>query len=448
MKRIHSISLFCILFLLSMNMGLSQNGITFSEFSAKLENYFDKEMIGDIKKQIPQNIKFTVWGWDVGDFSGDRNPDLAFSLKVLQEKRKIAYVYLFVDIDGFLELVYQQPFEFFELPLEIGVSIRNNICSITQKKKNDFWKIVGFTFDNGIISLVNDYTSEKIEDYYLERQIDYRRTEQRFKLVPLGGSSKTFETDFLFVPSYPRGIEITKGYPLFVYAGKTDYVVKGSYYWKGERDASMEIRSSYDSEYLYFIFDIVDDVFIPKLCDKCISDGITLWFDFTPFKDSFERVLRRSGRKILPRENTSENLFQIEIVPGNFIDILPFVKSVLADETLDEIQKQSIAKIKIVTNPTDSGFVLKLRLPFSLFGYETCPVEDSEPIHIGFTAIYKDIDNEFRPEEETWLTTSVFEPNVPSSFGELILIPDAKNFCFTRNIYLESILKSLEDFGF
>ncbi len=431
-----------------MSFAFCQNGITFSEFSAKLENYFNKEMIEDITKQIPQNIKFTVWGWDVGDFSGDKNADLAFSLRVLQEKRKIVYVYLFVDIDGYLELVYQQPFEFFEIPLEVGISIRNNLCSITQKKKNDFWKIVSFTFDNGIIALVDEYTSERMEDYYLEQQIDYRRTEQRFKLVPLGGSSKNFETDFLFVPSYPRGVEVAKGYPSFAFARKTEYVVKGSYYWNGENDASMEIRSSYDNEYLYFIFDIVDDVFIPKLCDKCISDEIAIWFDFTPFKDSFERVFRKLGRKILPRDKASENVFKIEIVPGNFTDVLPFVKSVLADENLDEIQKQSITKIKVVANPSDSGFVLKLRIPFSLFGYETYPIEDTEPMRIGFTAIYKDIDNEFRPEEETWLTTSVFESNIPSSYGELVLIPDAKSFCFSKNIYLESILKTLEDFGF
>ncbi|MFN3270167.1 MAG: hypothetical protein ACK42G_06260, partial [Candidatus Kapaibacteriota bacterium] len=121
--------------------------MTVAEFKTKLEQYFNEEMINDVFDKISQKTKFTIWGWDVGDFSGDNNPDLAFSIKILGESRKYTYVYLFVDIDGYLELVYVQPFEYVELPLEIGISIRNNKCSITQKRKKDYWTIKSFSFD-------------------------------------------------------------------------------------------------------------------------------------------------------------------------------------------------------------------------------------------------------------------------------------------------------------
>jgi len=38
------------------------------EFSKRLEAYFDKEMILDIKKYLPSDDKYLIWGMDVGDF--------------------------------------------------------------------------------------------------------------------------------------------------------------------------------------------------------------------------------------------------------------------------------------------------------------------------------------------------------------------------------------------
>lgn len=427
----------------------SQSGLTFTEFRNKLLSYFNEEMVSDVEKNMPQRMNFSIWGWDIGDFSGDSNLDLAFSIKISQEKRKIVYVYLFVDIDGFLELVLNRPYEYFELPLEIGVSIRNNSCTITQKKKDNHWNMETYRFDSGIVYLIGTYSSERNLSHLIETQIDYTNCRKKISLVPLKSeSSEKFVSDFIFIPSYPRSKKIYKGYPSNSNVNNIDYVVKGSYYWHGESDASYSILSSFDENYLYFSFNITDDIYVPKICPTCIADELHLWFDFKPVTSSIERIFKKGKNKFVPRDKPDENIYQIQLSLGNFVDIQPEIFAINSSITLDETQKQALNKVKIFSNPTDSGLVLKIRFPYELFGYEIPPIDESQAVCIGFTAIYIDVDNEYRPEETSWIATSIIEDNRPSTFGELFLITDIKKFSFAHNIYLESILKSIEDFGF
>jgi hypothetical protein len=438
-----------LLFLFGWAESKAQSGLTFNEFKSKLEKYFNSEMLDDIEKQIPQKSRISVWGWDVGDFSGDNYPDLAFSIKILDEKRRNVYVYLFVDLDGYLQLVYFDSYEYLELPLEIGVSIHNNKCSITQKKKNDFWTYKSYTFDNGIIYLAEEYTSQSIFGNALETRIDYEKCEYKINLDYFDARKDKFQTDFLFIPSYPRSKQVFKGYPVVSTAGKVDYVIKGSYYWKGEEDASMRIKSSFDDQYLYFAINFTDDNFIPPECDKCVGDFFSFWFDFTPYKSTLQRIFKQAGNKFIPRSNFEGSLYEIKVFPGDFLDKLPYVASVNSSEPLDEEQIKSISKIKIfVTKEDSTNFVLKVRFPFSLFGYERCPIENEAPVYIGFNIVYHDIDNEFRPEQETLITNSIFDESRPSTFGELVLIPDFRKFSYSKNIFLENIINLLEGFGF
>lgn len=439
---------FLLSFFLLPTFVYSQSGMTVAEFKTKLEQYFNEEMINDVFDKISQKTKFTIWGWDVGDFSGDNNPDLAFSIKILGESRKYTYVYLFVDIDGYLELVYVQPFEYVELPLEIGISIRNNKCSITQKRKKDYWTIKSFSFDNGILFLAEEYSSQLFSTFGLETTMNYQNNEASFKLESIGRTPFVFNTSFNFVPSYPRSKNVYKGYPLATVVNKIDYVFSGSYYWKGENDCSFSIKSSFDDSYIYFIMTITDDFFVPKECDKCIGDKVIFWFDFQPFPNSIKRMFKQIENQPVLRDKPDGNIFKIEINLGNLLDKLPFVEAVNSNEPLDNEQVKSIEKIKLYFNTQNAKYVLKVRIPFTLFGYETLPIDSDQPVHIGFNAVYVDVDNEFRPNEVTYITNSEFNESKPYSFGELVLIPEPQKFVFAKNIYLDNLLRILEDFGF
>lgn len=437
-----------IYFLLVPNLAIPQSGMTAAEFKVKLEQYFNEDMVNDVFSKIPQQTRFTVWGWDVGDFSGDNNTDLAFSIKVLGESRKIVYVYMFVDIDGYLEPIYVEPFQYVSLPLEIGISIRSNMCSITQKRENDFWTIKSFTFDNGILRLVEEYSSQLLSNYGLETWVNYKSNEVKIKVESLGKNPLDFQTTYFFVPSYPRNSYVFKGYPVNTYVDKVDFVVRGSYYWKGEADASFSIKSSFDQNFLYFTMFITDDFFVAKECDKCIGDKVIFWFDFQPYANSFKRIFKKTDNQLLLRDKPEGNIYKLEFNLGNLLEKSPFVESINSNEPLDEEQIKSTEKIKLFFTIENAKYVLKVRVPFTFFGFEQLPTDNDLPVHIGFNAMYVDVDNEFRINEVTYLTNSDFDETKPSTFGELILIPNFQKFTFAKNIYLQNLLRILEDFGF
>ena len=79
----------------------AQSGMQFDELQPKLQPYFADELIGDVRDALPQGADYRIWGWDVGDFTGDGYNDLALSIHVLGTRKRMCQVYLFGDIDGF-----------------------------------------------------------------------------------------------------------------------------------------------------------------------------------------------------------------------------------------------------------------------------------------------------------------------------------------------------------
>lgn len=440
--------LLTILWFLFPFSSFAQTGMTLAEFKVKLEMYFNNEMVEDVFKKIPQNTRFTIWGWDVGDYSSDGNPDLAFSIKISGETKRITYVYFFVDIDGYLELIYVEPYEYVELPLEVGVAIRNNKCAITQKKKKDLWQIKSYTFEDGVIYLVEEYLSQNYLGYNLETIVNYKTNECKFSVESLFRDRRNFEANYYFIPSYPRNKPVYKGYSSNTNIDKIDYVIRGSYYWRGDYDASLNVKSSFDNNFLYFTITVTDDVFVPKECENCIGDKIVLWFDFQPFQNSLKRLFKQSGNQLFVRSKPDGNIFKIEINLGNLVDKLPYVELVNSSDPFDEEQKRAVEKIKLLFTTNQDKNILKARIPFSLFGYDLLPFENDEPLFIGFNVVYIDVDNEFRPNEITYITNSNFDESQPATFGELVILPDYRKFGFVKNIYTDNILDLLENFGF
>ena len=79
--------------------------------------------------------------------------------------------------------------------------------------------------------------------------------------------------------------------------------------------------------------------------------------------------------------------------------------------------------------------------------FEGTPLEEGMA-EFGCTVVFHDIDNEFRPEEETQITTSVFSPLDPTTYGSMVLIQPDKWYGETINIYKDEIMKYLIEYGF
>lgn len=441
------ITLILLIIIFSSYTVKAQSGMRFPELAQRLEAFYANDLIEDIKNQLPQGSNYSIWGWDVGDFSGDGNYDVALSVKIATEKRKIVQVYLFVEIEGYLTQVAQFPFEFFELPLEIGVVIKNNACFVTKKIKQFNWAIKGYRYDNGNIFTLDEFNTQRFDKLTNETYKNYQNLKNTEKFVETKDNKEVFYADYLTVPSYSRGRFIYMGYPSEVYCNYVSYVPKGAYHWSGEVDASFHIKSAYDDEYLYMTFFIIDDI-VTVQRDENVSDHIELWFDTNPVLSTGNRLYKIQDEKVVFQKTADRGIYSLKIYPGDFIERKAFIKEVSSTDDLEYYQKSAINKIKVVSSILDKGYVLKLKIPFLFFGFEGVPVDANRFVEFGFTAVLHDIDNEFRPEEETILCSSLFDSSDPSSYGSIVLIPNTKWYGESTNIFIDDLLKSLNELGF
>jgi hypothetical protein len=443
---------FILLFVVSAN-SYSQSGVKFPEFVKRIEQYFDMSLIEDVKKQLPQGSDYNIWGYDVGDFSGDGNNDVALSLRLSGDRSRKMQVYLFADIDGFLQKVGQFVYEFVDLPLEIGVVIRDDKCIVTKKNKQYDWIMDAYTFDNGALMKSEEFATRRVGELTYEKVRNFVSLNGSDKYLKTKNGEDVFSRKYLILPSYNRGRMIYKGYNAELYSDYVDYVPVGAYYWKGDKDCSFRVSSAYDENYLYFTIDVNDDIVVPQYCDTCITDMVDVWLDLNPLEgdNRFVKVSKDSkenkDNKIEFRESAESGIFKISINPGDYLDKEATVKIATSDDlTVD--QKGESKSIKAVSNLTEDGYIIKFKVPFTFFGFAGNPVKSDKPVEFGCSFIVHDYDNEFRPEEQTQIMSSVFSPFNPTSYGALILIPKNQWYGDSQNIYSEDIIKNLIEYGF
>ena len=88
----------------------------------------------------------------------------------------------------------------------------------------------------------------------------------------------------------------------------------------------------------------------------------------------------------------------------------PYIKELVSSNELDEDQQAAVNKIKVAASKNQKGYVVKIKIPFKLFGYDEVPIINDKISYIGFSAVFNDVDNEFRPEEVTKIATSRLVP--------------------------------------
>lgn len=425
----------------------AQAGMDFGELARKLDPYFDIALINDIKQQLPQGSDYKIWGWDVGDFSGDGRFDVAFTVRVATGEKRTMQVYMFVDISGYLIKVGQFPYKYVEVPLEIGVMIKYNGCFITKKNEKYNWLIRGYRFDRGSLIMLDEYTTRRIGRYTYQAYRNFQNLQNIEKyFVTLSGKEK-FYLDFLTIPSYPRGQKIYQGYYANAFSNNIDYVYKGAYDWKGDHDASFLVSSAYDDQNLYMTIDVTDDKIVHQLCDTCIADHIELWLDVTPPPADGNRLVKTDGKLIDYRKSADTGIYRFTIYPGDFLEKKAFIQLISTDD-FKTVQKISAHGIKAISNITEKGYIVKIKIPFPVLGYQMPPLYKDKPTEFGCTVVVHDFDNKFREYEKTEIATSQFSSINPSTYGSLLLFPDNQRYGHADNIFKDEILKHLIEYGF
>ncbi len=422
----------------------AQTGMTFEQMQEKLQPFFADELIEDLKEQLPKGTQYRIWGWDVGDFSGDGFPDVALSVRQANDKGRNVQVYLFVDIDGYLTRVGKFQYTFIELPLEVGVFIKENGCFVLQKYQDFEWSITGYRLDNGSLIVLDQFKTERIKNMTHETYRNYQALTAYEKYRDTKLNDELFYADFLSIPSYPRGNYVFKGFSADAVSNSVKFATKGAFYWGGKDDLSFNVRSVHNEQYLYFLVRVTDDIVVASGKDSLPHDKVEVWLDMSNVGNRF---LRKKGKVESFRTKAESSIFAFTIHPGNFTDRKPSVTTSAVDN-LTDAQKQAVTQVKVASTLWDKGYIVKIRIPFQLLGFTGVPVEDGKPTEYGCTVAVHDIDNEFRPDEETVLATSKFENSNPASYGSLMLIPLGLVYGEARNIYVESVTDRLREIGF
>lgn len=426
----------------------AQAGMTFEEFRPKIEPYFAEELIEDVKAAMPQGTRYRIWGWDVGDFSGDGIYDLAISVNILGTRRRDCLVYLFVDNEGFLVNISKMPLQYIDLPLEIGVVIKDGTCFVTQKRRAEDWSIRGYRFTEGSVAVVDEFVSNRIELFGHETFRSYQTLETRERFLT-DNDDLAFAAEYRTIPCYGRGRQVFAGYVAEVNVADVKNVTAGAFWWTGYEDASFSARVVYDDDFLYFRIAVLDSHVITGWCDSCDADRLDIWLDVTPaYELGGSRYVNKVDRsKLEVRSSSDSGLFAFSIGLGDFADRRPSIRVKTTDE-LDPSQEEAVQLVRVVTAPRSNGYIMKIRIPFVLLGFEKAPVDEKTLTELGCSIALHDVDNEFRPEEAATIATSPIQPLNPSTYGAIRFVPEGRWYGETTNIYTEAVLNALRELGY
>lgn len=427
----------------------AQLGMTIAEFELKLKDYFIAEAISDVRQALPLGSTYRVWGWDAGDFSGDSVPDLAVSVRLDNVRKRESVVYLFVDMDGYLVNVTHMTHPYVELPLEVGVAINDNHCYVTRKIAEDHWETSGYTFANGALIHVDESVRDKAGRLRRETYDNYRNLTS-FEWFSDVRSKDVFSVTRHILPCYHRGRQVVAGYSRDIVVGHTDDVVEGAYCWQGSDDASFTARAAFDDAFLYFQIAITDDVIFPAACDTCPGDLVVIHLDPVVMPANVGRTYEGLRRNGMPRfRSTAEDggLVRIELSTGDFSQQRPTVKIAMVGGS-GELPWIDVNLVKLTNTLAHRGFILRVRIPFTLINYPRVPLTPGIPVHLGCTIVYHDYDNEYRPTEFTRLASSTIETGNPSTLGYLRLLPEGKWFGTVKNMYIEPLHAWLRELGY
>jgi hypothetical protein len=147
------------------------------------------------------------------------------------------------------------------------------------------------------------------------------------------------------------------------------------------------------------------------------------------------------------RTESDSGLYAFSIRIGDFADVRPTIKVRTTDD-LEPQQQEAVSSVRVVTALRSDGYVIKVRIPFVLLGYDRVPVDETFITELGCTLALYDVDNEFRPEEASLIATSPIGVLNPASYGAIRFVPDTKWYGETTNIYVDAVMSYLRDLGF
>lgn len=420
-----------LLLLISTNQLFSQSALTYNDFKKALLNYYEEDMISDLIQLKPQIESSQFWSWDVGDYTGDGYPDLAFVTKDKSVSGKNLTVTLVVDIDGYLVKVKEFQEKYIELPLEVGIAIKENTCYVTNKIKQFHWNITGWYVENGNFKQRSIYRTEKhTAAVTKESLIDFSKSIVEERIVHSSSGKVSQINKIQYFPLFAEFDQYQSGNQDKREFSTIQYVESGAYYWSGEEDCSFNLQLTKKDDFLYAMIDVIDDSLVAGAEFSSVDKVKISFYQHEKSNDGvlkqFFSTLQKSTIQTKPIKSKK---IDFEFSLGDFISTKSFVSLPTTTE----------ATVDVIS--TNNGYVLYAKIPFSEIISDINTTSE-----VGFSISVFDADSDFYPEITTVLSTEDYDDK--TKISTLVIKPIAEIFQSYNNLFEPQLITNLKKYGY
>ncbi|HYM20383.1 MAG TPA: sugar-binding protein [Candidatus Kapabacteria bacterium] len=481
--------LLCFILVLTLSGSAFSQGMPIDSLDGRFSSAFPESMRSSLREVLANHYDDQrVWGLAIGDFSNDSLPDLAISLYDLSNPKREVTVHLLVNTGSAFKDVFQKKYTYFETPIEVGLTIDGSVVSVLQKFDESHWRQEGYSYYAGDLMMVDELETHK-EDvpaltgknkamaHDLYRNYETLITKESF--FSTKDNQTMLRSVFYSLPAYSRLRFVYPGYGHDMSDTSAKFIIKGAGFRRDWKDCSIKrALAAYDDDFLYISISVNDDQVWGGDEDMEKNDRVTLWFDAF---NTDSRYFTKEKKGSIPqfRTQTDSTIYSVTFsLPGMMSQTPKVTASSVA--ALNDQQREASTNIRATvsrdtSNGVVSGYTLKARIPFVYLGFEGNPTgsyetrsaeqmfsdqpskkkkgdnsllaDDERPI-IGFTAVISDVDDPNHPDEITMQATSNFNPDDPTTFGELVLIPTGTFYGEVYPTYTKELTDELHKAGF
>ena len=388
------------------------DSLEFAGLAEALGKIFSKEKIQSILSNLPPKSK--IYGYDYGDFSGDDGMDVVLSTRQDDAAPRVVDIFFFLNYGAEFELVHSLQRPYMLEAIEVGFSIDEGVCHITEKTGEFDWRITGYSMQHGLFRRVEEWTTRRLRAGGGATAIGFEQSQDY--LTNLGwehyfgvNTGKSYlEQKFYSLPVYPTSLELPPEIPVHVGDSSALMVVSGGSSWHGPDDSNMRISARYDTSSVLFTVLIHDDRLLYHTHADS-ADHLALYFDL-----SGKPRIQRDGTK---QRYAKETQISLVLFMGDGEARGPAVE-LHGEKRYDSLR--SLIGVTVTADPTKFNTrEFTLSMPRGLFSR-------SSVLHgAGFCAVYHDVDHEARRDWATLLSTSRgYIQGKPETYGRISFLTD------------------------
>lgn len=419
----------------AMHAAALSDSLEHAGLAAALGGIFSQEKIATILSKLPPKCK--IYGFDIGEYSGDDGMDVVLSVMRDDAPHKTLDVHFFLNDGPGFRLLRTLTRRYILEPIEVGFSVDQGVCHVTEKTGEFSWRITGYTATDGKFRRSSEWTTDRMRVGSRVTNVGYERS---FSYETLLGeehyygsnSNKTYlRQKYYDLPVFPAELSLPEEMAEQIGDSSGLMITRGGSSWFGPDDCLLLCSARYDSSMVTFRIRLHDDRLLYHASADS-SDHLELLFD-----PSRRNRVRPDGK----RQTYSPNaLFGIRVVMGDGAARTPVVEmlgSAMAKSIGPEVQVSQHA-----VEDQYQTFDFTVRVPLRLFE------EKGRLLPMGFVCAYHDVDH---PGNLRWVsiaaTAREYASGQPDTYGRLHFMPDPVDAYEWENLRVTALAARLRRAG-